>query len=67
MNVFIDPFLGRFSGLFLEYIDKCCTIGEISVVKAIKAVWPFVLALLVSIVITMYVPILTNFIPNVLL
>lgn len=44
-----------------------CTIGEISVVKAIKAVWPFVLALLVSIVITMYVPILTNFIPNVLL
>ena len=27
MNVFIDPFLGRFSGLFLEYIDKClcCT------------------------------------------
>ena len=43
-----------------------CTIGEIPVLKAIKAVWPFVLALMISILITMYVPWLTNFIPAIL-
>jgi len=66
MVVIVNIMLGGITPPFGTMMFTTCSITKVPISDFIREIWPFILALLVSLMIVTYLPALVMFLPNLL-